>query len=189
MIYLILFYEFFKIGLFAIGGGLATIPFLYDLSAKTGWFTAHQLTDMIAIAESTPGPVGINMATYVGFSTAGISGGIIATLGIVAPSFIVIVIVVKILDRFRESFMVQSVFYGLRPASVALIAAAGVTVAELALFTIDKWNLTGVFSDLFHYKSILLAAAIFILIKVFKGHPIFYILLSAVVGIVFHFAQ
>ena len=189
MIYLILFFEFFKIGLLAIGGGLATIPFLYDLSAKTGWFTVQQLTDMIAIAESTPGPIGINMATNAGFTVAGILGGIVATLGIVAPSFIVIMIVAKILDRFRESFVVQSIFYGLRPASVALIAAAGVTVAKLALLTLDKWNITGVIADLFNFKSILLAAAVFVMIKIFKGHPILYILLSAVVGIVFQFAQ
>ncbi|MBR0521330.1 MAG: chromate transporter, partial [Spirochaetales bacterium] len=92
MIYLQLFWEFFKTGLFAIGGGMATVPFLFDISARTGWFTASELANMIAVSESTPGPIGINMATYVGFETAGILGSVIATLGLVVPSIIIIVI-------------------------------------------------------------------------------------------------
>ena len=90
MIYLRLFYEFFKTGLFAIGGGLATLPFLSDMADRTGWFTQAQLADMLAVSESTPGPVGVNMATYVGFETGGILGAVVATLGLVAPSVIVI---------------------------------------------------------------------------------------------------
>ncbi|MBR6348683.1 MAG: chromate transporter, partial [Spirochaetales bacterium] len=88
MIYLRLFWEFFKTGLFAMGGGMATVPFLFDISAKTGWFTASELADMIAISESTPGPIGVNMATYVGFTTAGIPGGIVATFGLFCPALI-----------------------------------------------------------------------------------------------------
>ena len=107
---LLLFYEFFKTGLFAVGGGLATLPFLYDPE----WFTMSQLADMLAVSESTPGPLGVNMATYVGYLTAGIPGAVAATMGLVAPSVIVILIVAAFLKRFRESRLVNNVFYGLR---------------------------------------------------------------------------
>ena len=105
MIYLQLFFEFFKAGLFAIGGGLATIPFLTDIGQRTGWFTSGELANMIAISESTPGPMGVNMATYVGFHTGGIAGGVIATLGLVAPSIIVILIIARFLQKFRRDPM------------------------------------------------------------------------------------
>ena len=124
MMLLRLFWEFFKIGLFAVGGGMATIPFLYDLSDRTGWFTHTQLADMIAISESTPGPIGVNMATYVGYEMSGIPGSIFTTLGFVAPSIIIIIIVSLFLQRFRENRYVESAFYGLRPASSGLIASA-----------------------------------------------------------------
>ena len=97
MIYLSLFWEFFKTGLFATGGGMATLPFLYRMSETKGWFTAAQLADMVAVSESTPGPIGVNMATYVGFTTAGIPGSLIATIGLVTPSIIVILIIARIL--------------------------------------------------------------------------------------------
>ena len=115
---LLLFYEFFKTGLFAVGGGLATLPFLYDMAARhPEWFTVSQLADMLAVSESTPGPLGVNMATYVGYLTAGIPGAVAATMGLVAPSVIVILIVAAFLKRFWESRLVNNVFYGLRPAS------------------------------------------------------------------------
>ena len=124
MIYLRLFFEFFKVGLFSVGGGLATIPFLTDLGQRTGWFTSGQLADMIAISESTPGPLGVNMSTYVGFNTAGLLGGIVSTLGLVTPSILVILLIARILKQFRQSRVVNAIFYGLRAASVALIAVA-----------------------------------------------------------------
>ena len=89
MVYLRLFFEFFRAGLFAVGGGLATLPFLYEISDKTGWFTHQQLADMVAISESTPGPIGVNMATYVGFTTGGLLGSVVATLGLIAPAAII----------------------------------------------------------------------------------------------------
>ncbi len=184
MIYLRLFYEFFKIGLFSIGGGLATIPFLTDLGERTGWFTSGQLADMIAIAESTPGPLGINMATYVGFTTGGVAGGVIATLGIVCPSIIVILIIAKFLQKFRSSKVVDGVFYGLRAASVALITSALLQVAAIALV---KEQLFAP-EQVLHIPAILLAAVIFVLIKfppLKKLHPICFIALAAVAGIVF----
>ena len=117
MILLRLFWEFFQIGLFSIGGGLATLPFLYNLGARTGWFTTGQVADMLAVSESTPGPIGINMATYVGFTTAGIPGSIIATLGLVAPSIIIIILVAAAMKAFRNNRYVDAAFYTLRPAS------------------------------------------------------------------------
>ncbi|OUQ61126.1 chromate transporter [Flavonifractor sp. An112] len=187
MIYLQLFFEFFKAGLFAIGGGLATIPFLTDIGARTGWFTAGDLANMIAISESTPGPMGVNMATYVGLHTGGVLGGIIATLGLVCPSIIVILIIAGFLKKFRESRGVDAVFYGIRPASTALITAALVEVCAIALVNTGAAFGT---ADFFHWKGIVLAAAVFACLQVKplkKLHPIVFIAASAVIGVVFQF--
>lgn len=192
MIYWQLFWEYFKVGLFSVGGGMATIPFLYDLSEKTGWFTHAQLADMLAVSESTPGAIGVNMATYVGFTTAGIPGAIIATMGLVAPSIIVILLIARALKQFRTNRFVDSAFYGLRPASTGLIAAAGVTVISIALLNVDAFRLSGAIPDLFRWKACLLALAVLVLsnwVKWTKNwHPIVFIGLSAVAGVVFHFA-
>lgn len=184
-----LFVEFFKVGLFSIGGGLATIPFLYDLaSRRPDWFTSQDVADMIAISESTPGPIGVNMATYAGYNTAGVPGGIIATLGLVAPAIIIIFIVAKILDKFKDNKYVKAAFYGLRPASVGLILAALYGVVKIALINVDLFAKTHNISDLFVIKSVILAAALFIIQKIFpKLHPIFIILIAAAAGIVFRF--
>ena len=187
MIYLQLFYEFFKIGLFAIGGGMATVPFLQEISAKTGWFTQAQLTDMIAISESTPGPIGINMATYVGYTTAGIAGGIIASLGLMMPPLIIVLTIARLLSRFRESALVESAFYGLRPASVGLVASAGLSVILLSMFNIDLWKQTGWILDLIDIKSVILAAALLFLTRKIKAHPIIFLAGSAAIGIIFKF--
>lgn len=192
MIYLQLFYEFFKTGLFAIGGGMATLPFLYDMAEKTGWFTSSQLSDMLAVSESTPGPIGVNMATYVGFTTTGVLGGVIATLGLITPSVIIIIIIAYFLKSFRDNKYVQSAFYGLRPASTGLIAAAGSTVFMLTLVQTDLFKKTGVIIDLFNWKYISLAVVIFILSNYVKSteklHPVVYISGSAIIGILFGFA-
>lgn len=191
MIYLQLFWEYFKVGLFSVGGGMATIPFLYDMSDKTGWFTHAQLADMLAVSESTPGPIGVNMATYVGFTTAGVSGALIATIGLITPSVIVILLIARALQQFRHNRYVDAAFYGLRPASTGLIAAAGVTVAVIALLNLDLFRVTGAAVDLFQWKGLALAAVILVLtnwVKFTKDlHPILFIALSAVVGVVFRF--
>ena len=119
-----LFWEFFKTGLFAVGGGMATLPFLQAIGESTGWYTYTDLMNMLAVSESTPGPIGINMATYVGFTAAGVPGAVIATLGEVTPSIIVILIVAVIVRGFRDNVYVDRAFYGLRPASTGLIGAA-----------------------------------------------------------------
>ncbi len=185
MILLRLFYEFFKTGLFAVGGGMATLPFLYDISDRTRWFTYAQLADMVAVSESTPGPIGVNMATYVGFLTAGVPGAVIATLGLVAPSVIVILIISAFLQKFRDSKYVSAAFYGLRPASTAMILAALALVAK-ATFLPD-----GALTSL-DWRMLALAAALFALTDAVKKtkdlHPIVFILGSAVVGVVFRLA-
>ena len=188
MILLQLFFEFFKTGLFAVGGGMATLPFLYDISARTGWYTTEMLADMIAVSESTPGPIGVNMATYVGFVTAGIPGAIIATLGLITPSIVIILLIARALKAFRENPYVEAGFYGLRPCSVGLIAAAGFLVIKLALFNTELYQASGKLIDLFDFKAIALAAVLLVCtryVKKLKGlHPIFFILASAVIGIV-----
>ncbi len=183
---LALYFEFFKVGLFSVGGGLATIPFLYDLTTKYSWFTSGDVADMIAISESTPGPIGVNMATYAGYQAFGVLGGITATLGLISPAIIVIFIVAKILNAFKENKYVKNAFYGLRPASIGLITAAGWGVVKIALVDIGKFSETGNIADLFVLKGIILAAVLFVLQKVFKKlHPIFLIVIAAAAGIVF----
>ena len=185
MIYLQLFWEFFKTGLFAIGGGLATIPFLQEMSEKTGWFTLETLADMIAVSESTPGPIGVNMASYVGFLLKGIPGTVVATIGLIFPSLVIIVIISKILEKFRDNKYVNYAFYGLRAASVALITNALLEVIKIALLNITQWEASGLISDLFNYKSIILAVVIYLCTWKFKGHPIIYLAIGAAVGIIF----
>ena len=189
MTYLRLFYEFFKAGLFSIGGGLATLPFLYNISDKTGWFTHGQLADMVAISESTPGPIGVNMATYVGFATGGIPGAVIATIGLITPSIIVILVIAGFLKAFRDNKYVKGAFYGLRPASTGLITAAGFSVVMISLVRLDAFRASGSILDLFNWRGLLLAAVIFLLTRVFKKlHPAVFIGASAVAGILFGFA-
>ena len=174
-------YEFFKTGLFAVGGGLATLPFLYDIGKRTGWYTAGDVSNMIAISQSTPGPMGINMATYVGFSVSGLIGAILA------PTAIIIIVISKALTKFKEAALVQKIFYGLRPASTGLIVAAGLGVAKITLLNLPKYKITQNLIDVLNYKSIILALVIFGIMKKFDLHPIVLILIAAIIGIAFKF--
>ena len=197
-LYLRLFWEFFKTGLFAIGGGMATLPFLKDIGVTTGWFTQTDLMNMLAVSESTPGPVGINMATYVGYTVGGVPGAIIATIGEVTPSIIVILIVAAMLTKFRDSKYVANAFYGLRPASTGLIGAAcagvmlqvvaGITSASQEGSVLMKFSCDGVVN----WRGIALAAVLLVFTRYIKKtkdlHPILFIAASAVIGVVFHFA-
>ncbi|MBQ8028563.1 MAG: chromate transporter [Clostridia bacterium] len=183
-----LFSRFFLVGLFSVGGGLATLPFLQDMGETTGWFGAAEISNMIAISESTPGPMGINMASYIGYQIAGIPGTILASIGLVTPSVVIIIIISNFLKKFRDSKYVNNAFYGLRAASVGLIAAAFYSVASLALFNSEVFSQTGSFFSAINYKSLILAAAVFVCTKFFKKlHPIFLIILSAVIGILLKF--
>lgn len=198
MVYLRLFWEFFKAGLFAIGGGMATVPFLQDISSKTGWYTAGQLADMIAVSESTPGPLGVNMATYVGYTVGsgvmGVGGGILgavtATIGLVCPSVICILIIAYFLDKFRTSKLVDNTLYSLRPASVALISAAGIEILIFALFKMSSIMDFGSF--VLDWKGILLFILVLIgtryVPKLKKLHPVVFIAAAAVYGVVLHMA-
>lgn len=190
MIFLKLFFSFFKTGLFAIGGGMATIPFLYEMADTTGWFTRDDLANMIAVSESTPGPIGVNMATYVGFITgskvAGIPtailGAVTATLGLITPAVIIILVVASFLKNFRDNKQLNNAFYGLRPASTGLIAAAGISVAVTVIFP-EAFSLAA-----FNFKGAVLAVILLALTNVKqlkKLHPIVFIAASAAAGIIF----
>ena len=197
-VYLQLFIEFFKTGLFAVGGGMATLPFLQEIGERTGWFTYGDLMNMLAVSESTPGPIGINMATYVGYTVGGVPGALVATLGEVTPCVIVILLVAAVLQSFRSNPYVERAFYGLRPASTGLIAAAGVAVVlevltGICLLDRGVFNAVGLSGDsLLNWKGLTLAAIILLLTNgckfTKKWHPIVFIVFSAVVGIVFGFA-
>lgn len=180
MTYLYLFWEFFKIGLFAVGGGPATLPFLMDLTNKYDWYSMNDLTNMVAVSESTPGPLGINMATYAGFHAAGILGGVVATMSLVLPSIIVIIIIAKFLANFSENPTVKAMFFGIRPAVTALIASAVYGLFKVALMTehglaVKPLILCAVTFGLMHIKQLK------------KWHPAMWMLISAVAGIVFRF--
>ena len=174
--------EFFKTGLFAVGGGLATLPFLTQIQQKYGWFTAEELANMIAVGESTPGPIGVNMATYVGYSTYGIIGGICATLSLVLPSLIVIMIVAKAMDVYQKNPLVQNMFAFMRPAVAGLIAAAGFAVLKIALFREADGFLASI-----NWIAVALYALLVVLVHLKplkKLHPIVFIAVGAVAGII-----
>ena len=176
MIYLQLFWEFFKTGLFAMGGGMATVPFLFEISAKTGWFTTAELANMIAISESTPGPIGVNMATYVGFETAGVLGGIVATIGLAMPALIITLLIAKILTRIKDNPVVETVFRYLRPAVIGLIL--------FALWQLLPLTFLGEEGNILVLPVIAFAVLLFCLLRFKKIHPIVWIGLGAVLGII-----
>ena len=191
MILLRLFFEFAKVGLFAVGGGMATVPFMYDIADRTGWFTHELLADMIAVSESTPGPIGVNMATYVGYVTAGYPGSVAATLGLIAPEILVILLVARAMKAFRDHPLVDAGFYGLRPCSVGLIAAAGVLVFRIALLHTDLIGTGATLLQIFSWKAVALAVVLLVctrFVKKLKGlHPVVFILASAAAGVLFRF--
>lgn len=182
--------EFMKTGLFAVGGGLATLPFLYEMGEKTGWFTAGDVATMVALGESTPGPIGVNMATYVGFTTSGILGAVLASVALAFPSVVIILLISKVLDKFKSSPVVDGVFKGLRPASIGLIVAAALGVAQLAFFRLTPGAAVTLQSLVagIHWPSVILGVVLFVGVKKLKVHPILFIAFSAVVGILFGLA-
>ncbi len=185
MTYLLLFLEFFKTGLFAIGGGLATIPFLMQMTYKYDWFTQAQLTDMIAIAESTPGPIGVNVATFAGFQAAGLPGAFYSTFGLILPSYIVICIIFRILQKFREAPLTNNLFYGIRPTVAGLIISA---CASLFSICVVNPAFTGI-ADFFNLKALALFAVFtFFVLKFKKLNPILIIFIGAIAGIIFKMA-
>ncbi len=201
-IFLILIYEFFKIGLFAAGGGLATLPFLTALADKYPWLTSDMLSQMVAISESTPGPLGVNMATYAGFmagigSFAGqrmapllaVATAATATISLVTPSFIVILIVSRMLDKYKNSTLVNDAFTGLRPAVAGLIAAAAWSVIRTSIFDFSK--LSSGFFNIFLWPELVLFAVLLVvtnLKKLKKLHPLVFIAFAAAAGVAMGYA-
>lgn len=170
MIYLTLFVEFFKIGLLAIGGGLVTVPFLYDLSITYPWFTSQELTDMIAVSESTPGPIGVNMATFAGFRASGVWGGIVATLGLLTPSMIISICLAKYLKNHPHHLQFESVLKSIRPVALALICFGGLFIARAF---VSSW------------QTALLIVLVFLGVHYTKLNPIICICLGIIGGLIF----
>ncbi len=168
MIYVKLFLEFFHIGLFSFGGGYATLPFLYHIADVQKWYTTKQLSDMIAVSSITPGPVGVNVATFAGYLTSGVSGAFVATMSVILPSLIIVVIISKLLEQFKHNKYVQSVIYTLKPAGCGLLAAVGVDMF------VNNINLFGMF----------LLAGLFWASLTEKRDPLFYLAVSAFVGLI-----
>lgn len=193
LLYAEMFARFFCVGLFAVGGGLATLPFLADMGDVTGWFSSADISNMVAISESTPGPLGINMATYIGFQVAGeygtafaILGSVVASLGVVTPSVIIILIISKILSRFKDSKYVKYAFYGLRAASLGLVTSALISVAKIAFFGVDTVLTADNFLSALSIPVLILSIIIFTVAYKFKKvHPIALIVFAAAVGIIF----
>jgi len=183
---LFLFATFFKIGLFSIGGGLATLPFLFELadnSVASGspWLTRAMIGDMLAVAQSSPGAVGANLTAYTGLRYAGIPGGYISALGLIAPSIIIIIIVARMLRAFKESAVVKSLFSGFRPAAAGLLSAAGFGAIALSL-----WNSAApVWYEYLRWKETLIFIALVFLVIKFKKHPIIYIIAAGAAGVIF----
>ena len=185
MIFVLLFLEFFKTGLFSVGGGLATIPFLRTMGEAYGWFDENVLSTMVALGESTPGPIGVNMATFVGYTVGGeyglwgaLLGAVISTIGLVLPSVIVVIFVAKVLTAFRSNKFVDCAFYGIRPAVTGMICAAGLSMIKNALcpeLTVASLNI----------GALILFLVLLVLTNKIKLHPIIYIVASGIIGAVF----
>ena len=185
----LVFWEFFKIGLFAVGGGPATLPYLMELADKYDWFTMEELTNMIAVSESTPGPLGINMATYVGYQTLGPLGGIISTLGLVTPSLIIICLIAAFFTKFNSNRFVKSAFGAIRPAVAAIIAVAVLGICRVSLFVNFSFTEGNLLVEPI-WKSIIFAVITLVLLqikKLKKIHPFFWFVIGAAVGVVFKF--
>ena len=185
MLYLQLFWEFFQTGLFSIGGGLATLPFLSDIADRLGWFTQATLADMVAVAESTPGPLGIKTAAYAGYVTGGIPGAVLAAFSLILPSIIIILIIARVLQVFKDNKYLNTIFLCLRPASLGLIVVSLISVCEVAFINTTYTDVISMIS----WKGVVLAAALLVFTQLIpktkKWHPIIWILISAVIGILF----
>lgn len=185
MIFLTLFWTFFKIGLFTFGGGYAMIPLIQNAVSANGWIDDETFINFIAISEATPGPLAVNMATYIGSTVGGIFGAVCATLGVVLPSFIIIIIIAKCYAAFKQSKIMSGIMTGLRPAVVGMIASALLSVGQTVFFP-NIISLSAIPTYAF-----LTSLIIFVLMTVLefkKLHPILIIALSATLGIIFGYA-
>ena len=175
-----LFTVFFRIDLFAIGGGLATLPFLFELADNSVWLTRESIGNMLAIAQSAPGAIGVNLAACTGFKYAGIAGGFMAALGLVTPSIIIIIVIARMLETFRENRIMKILFNSFRPAAAGLLSSAGLGVIVLSV-----WNAAALrWYEFLRWKEFLLFGLIFFLIIKFKKHPVLYIAAAGAAGII-----
>lgn len=163
-----LFLEFFKVGLFSFGGGYATLPFLYHISDIYGWYSANDLSQMLAVSSLTPGPVGINVATFAGFKTAGFFGALIATASIMMPSYFIVIAISKLLNKFKENFYVQSALYALRPASCGLLASVGINLL--------RHNISDI-------RGVVLFLILFAITFKYNRNPLIYLGIAALAGL------
>lgn len=187
MILFQLFVEFFKTGLFALGGGLATLPFLYSMADTFHWFTQGDIVNMLAISESTPGAIGVNMSTYSGYHIAGVPGSLIATFGLVLPSVIIIILVARVLESFKNNRYVEAGFYGIRPVVAGLICAATLSVFKVAFLKTGELNIHKILFSI-DFKSVILFVILYMISKLAEKrgrsiHPIFLIVLSGCIGV------
>ena len=180
----LLYGEFFKIGLFSIGGGLATLPFLYNLSFRYDFLKPEDIGNFLAIAQSAPGAIGVNTCTQAGFFAAGIRGAVIAPLGLISPAIFIIMIVSRILAVFKENNAVKSVFSGLRPAATGLILAAGFGVIALSLYSMDIFHQTGIWYKGIKIKEVILFLVLSVLVWKFNKHSILFIAAAGAAGII-----
>lgn len=179
-------WEFFKTGLFAVGGGMATFPFLQEMTRKYDRFSEKELLDMIAVSESTPGAIGINCATYAGYKAYGFWGGVLATLSLIAPAIVIILVIARAMQKFQDSLVVKDLFSTLRPATGGLIFGAMFSVMVITLFNVEKYRTTGAFLSLFNRLEIgIFLIALYLQRKFSKVHPIYFIIAGAILGIVF----
>ncbi len=187
MTFLLLCFEFAKIGLFSFGGGYATLPFLYHMSEVYGWFSSKELSQMLAVSSITPGPVGLNVATFAGFKTAGILGSFCATMSIMLPSFFFVLLVSKMLKKFKDSPVLNSIMYTLRPVCAAMLAAVAF---RLLLESVVKFNN---FSDFVFNNVDFKAFLLFVILLIFslkiKKDPLIYLAFGAIAGILLHFGH
>jgi chromate transporter len=175
----LLFGQFFKIGLFSIGGGYATLPFLYELADTCGQFSREDIGNMLAVAQSLPGAIGANLAAYTGFRFAGVPGALVAALGLISPSIAIIALVTRLLQTFRKSRIVAALFAGFRPAGAGLLSAAAFAAIVVSLYN-PGWQL---WRQILRWRELALFAALFFLVVKFKRHPVFYIAGAALAGV------
>lgn len=184
MIYLKLLFSFFQVGLFSIGGGYAALPLIQaQVVNKHHWLSMSEFTDLITISQMTPGPIAINSATFVGNQVAGIGGSVVATLGCVLPSFIIVLILAYIYYRFKDISIVQGILGGLRPAVVALIASAGISIIVTAFW--GEQGFSTRLADL-NYVAIGLFAVSLVILRKFKPNPVFVMLGCGIIGMVIY---
>lgn len=184
MIYLHLFTEFFKIGAFSFGGGMPMLPLIFQSVRDFGMMSSQDFADLVALSQVTPGPIAVNAATFVGFNYAGISGAAVATFGVCLPAFVIMMLVMKFLDKFKSSKVIEGALYGIRPVTIGLIGAAGVFVADSVLVKGELFSqelITG-FAEYINIVPCCIFVVTLILAGKFKLSPILICIIMGITG-------